>query len=76
MRMQNRRVTDLETKAGTGVDKITAVVREFYVPSPDGPLSTGQYRGHLIGSDKELLSRPGETRGAFERRVMEQEITA
>lgn len=76
MRMQNRRVTDLETKAGTGVDTITSVVTEFFVPSPDGPLSTGQFRGRRIGSDKELLSRPGETRGAFERRVMEQEITA
>ena len=75
MRMQNRRVTDLETKAGTGVDKITAVVRDFYVPSPDGPLSTGQYRGHRIGVNEELSSRPGETRGAFERRIMQQEIT-
>lgn len=75
MRMQNRRVTDLEIKAGTGVDTITAIIREFYVPSPDGPLSTGQYRGHRIGVNEELFSRPGETRGAFERRIMEQEIT-
>ncbi|MFG6559236.1 hypothetical protein [Sulfitobacter sp. 1A15299] len=75
MRMQNRRVTDLETKAGTGVDTITSVVTEFFVPSPDGPLSTGQYRGHRVGISKELLSLPGETKGAFERRIMEQEIT-
>lgn len=75
MRMQNRRVTDLEAKAGAGVDTITAIIHEIYVPSPDGPLSTGQYRGHRIGAREEMVSRPGETWGAFERRVMEQEIT-
>ena len=72
MRVQNRRVTSLEAKAGTGVESVAVVVREIYAPSPDGPRATGEYHNRLTGVSK-LSSHVGEGKEAFERNVTAQE---
>ena len=73
MRVQIRRVTSLETKAGTGIDSVSLLIRDIYAPSPDGPRATGEYHGRLTGVPKQLSSHAGEGKAAFKRRVIAQE---
>lgn len=73
MRTQERRVNDLEMKAGIGTNTFDTVISEIFVPSPDGPLATGEIYGSRIGHAGMFRNHPGETMGAFKARLMKIE---
>ncbi len=74
MRTQERRLNDLEMKAGIGVEIIDTIISEIFVPSPDGPLATGEIYGSCIGHAGVFRKHHSETMRAFEARLMEVKV--
>ena len=71
MRTQERRLKDLEAKAGTGTEGITAIITRICFPGID---ETGEFHGTRIGAGATICNLPGENIEDFERRVMEMEL--
>ncbi len=73
MKRHDRRLKNLEDKAGTGPEPIRVIIHESYVPSPDGPKLVG-FSGSLVGGGgTRLKSLPGESLDDFEKRLYEAE---
>ena len=70
MRVQDRRLKELEAKAGNNKGPIF-IIREMFKPSADGPVSANKYYGSRVGVARPTHSLPEERIENFERRLME-----
>ena len=70
MRVQDRRLKELEAKAGDTNGPIL-IIREMFIPSGDGPVSANKYYGSRVGVARSTQSLPEESIENFERRLME-----
>ena len=70
MRVQDRRLKELEAKAGDTNGPIL-IIRKMFIPSKGGPVSANEYYGSRLGLVYSTHSLPGESIENFERRLME-----
>ena len=71
MRVQDRRMKELEAKAGDANNAPMIIIREMFSPSADGPVSANKYYGSRVGVALSTQSLPGESIESFERRLLE-----
>ena len=71
MRVQDRRMKELEAKAGNNKGPIL-IIREMFSPSADGPVSANKYYGSRVSVARSTQSLPEERIENFERRLMKK----
>ena len=71
MRVHDRRLKELEAKAGDAKNAPMIIIREIFSPSADGPVSANKYYGSRVGVARSTQSLPEESIENFERRLME-----
>ena len=71
MKAQDRRLKELEAKAGDTNNAPMIIIREMFTPSKDGPVLANKYYGSRVGVARPTHSLPEESIEAFERRLME-----
>tara|TARA_B110000208_G_C11351553_1_gene277701 strand:- start:46 stop:270 length:225 start_codon:yes stop_codon:yes gene_type:complete len=69
MKAQDRRLKELEAKAGDTNGPIL-IIREMFTPSKDGPVSANGYYGNRLGLACSTHSVAGESIESFEHRLM------
>ena len=72
MRVHDRRLKELEAKAGDANNAPMIIIREMFSPSADGPVSANKYYGSRVSVARSTQSLPEERIENFERRLMKK----